>query len=124
MQARMNLLFPGKHPEVPQGGAVYVFALKQRSAYLKRRTDPALAPCSSGAARSQNMTVRNFGEKTRNDYDKKGVTFRRGYLCCLNAPISSSYSSIGFACAYTCGPIIVFLGYRAARSMMQKGASC
>jgi alcohol dehydrogenase (cytochrome c) len=28
MQARMNLLFPGKYPEVPQGGAVYVFALK------------------------------------------------------------------------------------------------
>jgi hypothetical protein len=24
----MNLLFPGKYPEVPQGGAVYVFALK------------------------------------------------------------------------------------------------
>jgi len=28
MQARMNLLFPGRYPEVPQGGAVYVFALK------------------------------------------------------------------------------------------------
>jgi alcohol dehydrogenase (cytochrome c) len=28
MQARMNLLFPGKYPEVPQGGAVYVFAVK------------------------------------------------------------------------------------------------
>jgi alcohol dehydrogenase (cytochrome c) len=28
MQARMNLLFPGKYPEVAQGGAVYVFALK------------------------------------------------------------------------------------------------
>jgi alcohol dehydrogenase (cytochrome c) len=28
MQARMNLLFPGKYPEVPQGGAVYVFALR------------------------------------------------------------------------------------------------
>jgi alcohol dehydrogenase (cytochrome c) len=28
MQARMNLLFPGKYPEVPQGGAIYVFALK------------------------------------------------------------------------------------------------
>jgi hypothetical protein len=27
-QARMNLLFPGKYPEVPQGGAVYVFAVK------------------------------------------------------------------------------------------------
>jgi hypothetical protein len=24
----MNLLFPGKYPEVPQGGAIYVFALK------------------------------------------------------------------------------------------------
>jgi alcohol dehydrogenase (cytochrome c) len=28
MQARMNLLFPGKYPEVPQGGAIYVFSLK------------------------------------------------------------------------------------------------
>jgi alcohol dehydrogenase (cytochrome c) len=28
MQTRMNLLFPGKYPEVPQGGAVYVFAVK------------------------------------------------------------------------------------------------
>jgi hypothetical protein len=28
MQARMNLLFPGQYPEVPQGGAVYVFAVK------------------------------------------------------------------------------------------------
>ena len=28
MQARMNLLFPGKYPEVPQGSAVYVFAVK------------------------------------------------------------------------------------------------
>ena len=28
MQARMNLLFPCKYPEVPQGGAVYVFAVK------------------------------------------------------------------------------------------------
>jgi alcohol dehydrogenase (cytochrome c) len=28
MQSRMNLLFPGKYPEVPQGGAVYVFAVK------------------------------------------------------------------------------------------------
>jgi alcohol dehydrogenase (cytochrome c) len=28
MQARMNLLFPGKYPELPQGGAVYVFAVK------------------------------------------------------------------------------------------------
>jgi len=24
----MNLLFPGKYPDVPQGGAVYVFAVK------------------------------------------------------------------------------------------------
>jgi alcohol dehydrogenase (cytochrome c) len=28
MQARMNLLFPGQYPEVPQGGVVYVFAVK------------------------------------------------------------------------------------------------
>jgi alcohol dehydrogenase (cytochrome c) len=28
MQSRLNLLFPGKHPDVPQGGSVYVFALK------------------------------------------------------------------------------------------------
>ena len=28
MQRGLNLLFPGKYPEVPQGGAVYVFALK------------------------------------------------------------------------------------------------
>jgi alcohol dehydrogenase (cytochrome c) len=28
MQGRLNLIFPGKYPEVPQGGAVYVFALK------------------------------------------------------------------------------------------------
>ena len=28
MQARLNLLFPGKFPEVPQGGAVWVFAIK------------------------------------------------------------------------------------------------
>ena len=28
MQARMNLLFPGKYPELPQGGAVWVFAVK------------------------------------------------------------------------------------------------
>jgi alcohol dehydrogenase (cytochrome c) len=27
MQDRLNLLFPGKYPPVPQGGAVYVFAL-------------------------------------------------------------------------------------------------
>jgi len=28
MQGRLDLLFPGKYPEVPQGGAVYVFAVK------------------------------------------------------------------------------------------------
>jgi alcohol dehydrogenase (cytochrome c) len=28
MQGRLNLLFPGKYPEVPQGGAVWVFAIK------------------------------------------------------------------------------------------------
>jgi alcohol dehydrogenase (cytochrome c) len=28
MQGRLNLLFPGKYPDVPQGGAIYVFALK------------------------------------------------------------------------------------------------
>src|SRR5712671_6321173 len=28
MQARMNLIFPGQYPEVPQGGAVWVFAVK------------------------------------------------------------------------------------------------
>ena len=28
MQGRLNLLFPGKYPAVPQGGAIYVFALK------------------------------------------------------------------------------------------------
>jgi alcohol dehydrogenase (cytochrome c) len=28
MQTRMNLLFPGKYPEVPQGGTIWVFALK------------------------------------------------------------------------------------------------
>jgi alcohol dehydrogenase (cytochrome c) len=28
MQDRLNLLFPGKYLPVPQGGAVYVFALK------------------------------------------------------------------------------------------------
>jgi alcohol dehydrogenase (cytochrome c) len=28
MQSRMNLLFPGQYPDVPQGGAVYVFAVK------------------------------------------------------------------------------------------------
>jgi alcohol dehydrogenase (cytochrome c) len=29
MQARLNLLFPGKYPDVPQGGTVWVFAVKQ-----------------------------------------------------------------------------------------------
>ena len=28
MQSRLNLLFPGKYPDVPPGGAIYVFALK------------------------------------------------------------------------------------------------
>jgi alcohol dehydrogenase (cytochrome c) len=28
MQGRLNLLFPGKYPDVPQGGAVWVFTLK------------------------------------------------------------------------------------------------
>jgi alcohol dehydrogenase (cytochrome c) len=28
MHGRLNALFPGKYPEVPQGGAVYVFAVK------------------------------------------------------------------------------------------------
>jgi alcohol dehydrogenase (cytochrome c) len=28
MQSRMNLLFPGKYPDLPQGGAIWVFALK------------------------------------------------------------------------------------------------
>ncbi len=28
MQSRLNLLFPGKYPDVPPGGAVYVFAVK------------------------------------------------------------------------------------------------
>jgi alcohol dehydrogenase (cytochrome c) len=28
MQGRLNLLFPGKFPDVPQGGAVWVFAVK------------------------------------------------------------------------------------------------
>jgi alcohol dehydrogenase (cytochrome c) len=28
MQSRMNLLFPGKYPDVPQGGAIWVFAVK------------------------------------------------------------------------------------------------
>ena len=28
MQGRLNPLFPGKYPDVPEGGAIYVFALK------------------------------------------------------------------------------------------------
>ena len=28
MQARLNLLFPGKYPDVPQGGAIWVFSVK------------------------------------------------------------------------------------------------
>ena len=28
MQSRLNLLFPGKYPDVPPGGAIYVFAVK------------------------------------------------------------------------------------------------
>jgi alcohol dehydrogenase (cytochrome c) len=28
MQSRMNLLFPGQYPEVPQGGTIWVFAVK------------------------------------------------------------------------------------------------
>jgi alcohol dehydrogenase (cytochrome c) len=28
MQSRLNLLFPGKYPDVPQGGEIWVFALK------------------------------------------------------------------------------------------------
>ncbi len=28
MQARLNTLFPGKYPEVPEGGAIWVFAVK------------------------------------------------------------------------------------------------
>jgi alcohol dehydrogenase (cytochrome c) len=28
MQTRMNLIFPGQYPDVPQGGAVWVFAVK------------------------------------------------------------------------------------------------
>jgi alcohol dehydrogenase (cytochrome c) len=27
MQARMNLIFPGEYPDVPQGGAIWVFAV-------------------------------------------------------------------------------------------------
>ena len=28
MQSWLNLLFPGKYPDVPPGGAIYVFAVK------------------------------------------------------------------------------------------------
>jgi alcohol dehydrogenase (cytochrome c) len=28
MEARLNTLFPGEYPEVPEGGAVWVFAVK------------------------------------------------------------------------------------------------
>jgi alcohol dehydrogenase (cytochrome c) len=28
MQARLNRLQPGKYPEVPEGGAIWVFAVK------------------------------------------------------------------------------------------------
>jgi alcohol dehydrogenase (cytochrome c) len=28
MNNRLNTVFPGKYPEVPEGGAVWVFALK------------------------------------------------------------------------------------------------
>ena len=28
MQSRMNLIFPGQYPDVPQGGSIHVFALK------------------------------------------------------------------------------------------------
>jgi hypothetical protein len=28
MQRALNLLFPGKYPDVPPGGAVYVFSVK------------------------------------------------------------------------------------------------
>jgi alcohol dehydrogenase (cytochrome c) len=28
LQARLNILFPGKYPEVPEGGAIWVFAVK------------------------------------------------------------------------------------------------
>ena len=28
MQARMNLIFPGEYPDVPQGGSIWVFAVK------------------------------------------------------------------------------------------------
>ena len=29
MQARLNRLFPGEYPEVPEGGAIWVFALRR-----------------------------------------------------------------------------------------------
>ena len=28
MQTQLNTIFPGKYPEVPEGGAVWVFAVK------------------------------------------------------------------------------------------------
>jgi len=28
MQAQLNTVFPGQYPEVPEGGAVWVFAVK------------------------------------------------------------------------------------------------
>jgi alcohol dehydrogenase (cytochrome c) len=28
MQARLNVIFPGQYPEVPEGGAIWVFAVK------------------------------------------------------------------------------------------------
>jgi alcohol dehydrogenase (cytochrome c) len=28
MQARLNATFPGKYPEVPEGGSVWLFAIK------------------------------------------------------------------------------------------------
>ena len=31
MQARLNATFPGKFPEVPEGGSVWVFAIRVRS---------------------------------------------------------------------------------------------
>jgi alcohol dehydrogenase (cytochrome c) len=30
MQARLNRLFPGEYPEVPEGGAIWVFALPEK----------------------------------------------------------------------------------------------
>jgi hypothetical protein len=28
MQGRLNAIFPGKYPEVPEGGTVWVFAIR------------------------------------------------------------------------------------------------